>query len=609
MKKYLISTTKNWISENLIFVIFLLTITSILVIRALPDNHMDMASAQSMLETRWWVRDGFLTHYFLGLNAGYGKIVKYFDESELNSHAQGTVAGGLIGNKIYYTHYPSFYIIPMALLVKFGVEKLFFIRLLPILASILALIFFYKFTNLITSKVVAFLAVLYFSISGIFIRWADSLEYIPYEDFWRFLILFLSIILFKKLISSGQSLNLKKIKWHIMGIWFAYFLLSLTSFNSTFFIFVWLTGLAGFYLYKSERSHKMRDFIMITGIIGLAPVVGFAIQLIQNVAYLGWHNTVLDLRGALHTGNSAGLGFKTRFEGIIRPFFSMTSIINFYTTIMSGSIGNLKKYIWQSSIQTIYILPILVLFFVPLLIKIRNFISYKIPKNFLILLFTAPLFQTFVLPMTGYRDNMGRLTAPIIGIFIGIIAEGAYVIFKEKFKDLQIIQKLALGILFALIASLFIIQILTAIYYPKWIAYAPLSNSDINFTKDIKNVLPGEKATFMINEGDTKIPEETLLLRTPAALIDPTHYNTNYIIWEYYLDMPLLNFTKTSYLIRDLLFLEKQSEYPFTAIVTSDNESIIDELYKKIKSEKLPISAIKTAENRYYFLVSPLSKK
>lgn len=607
MKKYIISTIKNFISENLIFVIFLLVISSFLIVRALPDNHMDMASAQSMLEARWWARDGFLIHYFLGINAGYGKVVKYFDKPELNAHAQGTVAGGLIGNKIYYTHYPGFYVVPMALLLKLGVEKLFFIRLLSILASILALIFFYKFTNLIVGKTAAFLAVFYFGISGIFIRWADSLEYVPFEDFWRFLILFLSLAVFKNLTLDNQSLNLKKIKWRFMGIWFAYFLLSLTSFNSTFFIFVWLAGLLGIYLYKSSGPHKIRDFIMIIGIVGLAPVLGFIIQLMQNVAYLGWHNTLLDLIGAFNTGNSIGLGFKTRFEGIIRPFFSMTGILNFYTTIMPWSIGDFKKYIWQSSIQTIYILPVLVLLFIPLLMKVKSFLNYKIPKKILILLFIAPLFQTFMLPMTGYRDGMGRLAAPVIGIFIGIIAEGTYALFKEQFWNLQIISRIALFVISALITSLFAIQILTAIYYPNWIAYAPLSNSDINFTKDIKTIAPGEKTIFMINEGDTKIPEETLLLRTPAALIDPSHYNANYIVWEYYFDMPLLNFTKISYLTRDLIFLRNRSEYPFTAVITSDNKKITDELYQKLKAEKLPISAIKTMENRYYFLVSPLN--
>jgi len=131
---------------------------------------MDMASAQTILAVRWWARDGFLVHYFLQLPSGYGKLVKYFDDPQLQQHAKGSINGSLIGSKIYYTRYPSLYILPIALTMKLGINNLFLLRLWAIVASLLSLIFFYAFLKLITNKIVAFTAALYFGISPIFIK-------------------------------------------------------------------------------------------------------------------------------------------------------------------------------------------------------------------------------------------------------------------------------------------------------------------------------------------------------------------------------------------------------------------------------------------------------
>ncbi len=606
--RLIITNIKKIIADHWPFSILIIIILTVLVVRAMPDNHMDFESAQSIIAARWWARDGFFKNYLLQLNPGYGKIARYFDDPALQAHAQGIVAGGLIGSRIYYTHYPSFYIIPTALLIKFRVMKLFFLRLFSIAASILALVFFYKFAALITNKLVSFWAVFYFGVSGIFIRWADTLGYTPIEDLWRFLILFLSFPAFLK-ISSDEDTNFKKLKWHFLTIWIAYIFLSLTSFNSTFFIFVWLIGLTGIYLRHSARPHKIRDFMIAVFVIGSAPVLGFAIQMIQNSAYLGWHNAWLDIYGTfLAGGNKVGLDFKTRMEGIIRPFFSATGLLNFYTTIIPFGLADFKKYFWPSSINTFYVLPPIVLIFTPIFIKLKNLTNYKIPTNFLILLGAAPLLQTFALPMIGYRDYIGRLAAPVLGIGIGIIFEMLYLFFKKS-KDAKLIYKLINSTLFMFIIFLFAAQIITTIYYPHWFPYAPLSNGEINFSQQIQKTAPGEKAMFMINEKDTKVPEEVLLLRGPNALISPALYFSDYMIWKYYLDMPLLNFTKTSYLIKDLLYLENRSEFPFTAIVTSDDKKLISGLHQKLADKKLPLSEIKILDNRYFFTVSPIVKK
>lgn len=152
-----------------------------------------------------------------------------------------------------------------------------------------------------------------------------------------------------------------------------------------------------------------------------------------------------------------------------------------------------------------------------------------------------------------------------------------------------------------IILSLFMVQIVlnsSSYFGPN---HTPLSDSEIIFTKMMQKISDGEKAVFMINTVDTNLPEE--ILKTRFATIDPKEYLINYRNWEYYFDMPLLNFTKPSYLVEDLLFLKKRTDFPFTAIITSDSLDLIDELFGKLRSKQLSLTPIKTLENRFFFLV------
>ena len=149
--------------------------------------------------------------------------------------------------------------------------------------------------------------------------------------------------------------------------------------------------------------------------------------------------------------------------------------------------------------------------------------------------------------------------------------------------------------------SLFAVQIIlnsSSYFGPN---HYPLSDNEISFTKKMQKIADGEKAVFMINTVDTQLSEE--ILKTRFALIDPKEYLINYRNWEYYFDMPLLNFTKTNYLIEDLLFLKKRAEFPFTSIITSDDSNLINELYSKLSLKKLSLTPIKILENRHFFIV------
>ncbi|MCX6813418.1 MAG: hypothetical protein NTV77_03000 [Candidatus Azambacteria bacterium] len=596
------STIKNFIKDDHLFVIFLIIITLTLLVRALPENHLDFTSTDTLLSARWWAREGFSRHYFLQLVAGYGKVVRYFDEPELNDHASGSVLG--VGqHKLYAAHYPSVAVVPVALLMKLGVEKIFPLRLPSILASIFGLIFLYAFIKKLSdNKYIAFITVAYFGISPIFIKWADSMDYIPIGDFWSFLILLLSLSAFQYLNNNQEPIKKKKAYLYLSVIWASQLFLFLSSYHATFFIFAWLVGLTAFYVYKNRNvKHRILFFLLLALFWASAPIIGFALRMLQSVWYLGWQGAWVDVSSTFFTaGNREGLGFITRLEGMIKPFFSVTGLLNIYTVLAPLGLSKLKNIIVGVRISTLYILPLLAILGAFIILKLKKITNYKIPlPNFIILLAVSPLVETLFLPFTGYRDYVGRLVAPFVGIVIGIFSWMLFLAFKKK--SLTTFSKVLSSFFSLIIILFFIIQIVLNNYSYLDMPYAPIPDNDIVFAKAMQNIGNGEKAVFMINTVDTQIPEEELKKR--GAQYDPAHYQGNYKIWEYYFDMPLLNFTKTSYLIKDLLFLERRAEFPFTAIITSDDLNLINELYEKLNLKQLSLSPVKNLESKYFFIV------
>lgn len=607
MFRQFMSTIKNFIKDNRLFVIFLIIITLILLVRALPENHLDFTSTDTLLSARWWAREGFSRHYFLQLVAGYGKVVRYFDEPELNDHASGSVLG--VGqHKLYAAHYPSMAVVPVAFLMNIGIKKIFLLRLPAIVASIFGLVFLYAFIKkLFSNKYIALIAAFYFGISPIFIKWADSIDFIPLGDFWSFLILLLSINAFQYFNNNQEPFKTKKACLYLSAIWISQLLLLLSSYHATFFTFAWLLGLTAFYIYKNRSiKHRILFFLLLALFWASAPIIGFALRMLQSVWYLGWQGAWVDVLSIFFAaGNREGLGFITRLEGMIKPFFSMTGLLNIYAVLAPLGLSKLKNIIIGARISPLYVLSLLTILGAVIALKLKKNTNYKIPHPYLItLLAAAPLVETFFLPFTGYRDYMGRLVAPFIGIIIGILAWMLFLAFKKK--SLTTFSKFLFSFFSLIIILLFIIQIVLNNYSYLYIPYAPIPDNDIVFAKAMQNIGNGEKAVFMINTYDTQIPEEELKKR--GAQYDPAHYQGNYKIWEYYFDMPLLNFTNTSYLIKDLLFLKRRAEFPFTAIITSDDLNLINKLHEKLNLKQLSLSSVKTLYNRYFFIVEKTQK-
>jgi len=175
------------------------------------DNWGNMGSASTMLTMRYWANDGFLKHKFLFLPSGYHPEAGFLDKPELRS-LLGPATGGLIGNRLYYTHYPSGYLIPYGILAKLGFENRFYYRFYSLLLSFASVVFLFGFFYLLTNKNIWLpsIAIFYYITSTTFLGYADSLNNTPTDDFFKTLILFLSAFAIK----NNKQLK-GKLKWFI----------------------------------------------------------------------------------------------------------------------------------------------------------------------------------------------------------------------------------------------------------------------------------------------------------------------------------------------------------------------------------------------------------
>src|SRR3989344_1786690 len=187
--------------------------------------------------------------------------------------------------------------------MKLGVEKRFLLRFLEILFSLGVLAILYWIFLKISNRLVATLGIFYYGTSTLFLDYADTLANQPIDELLRFSIIALSI----------ASLNFQK-KYFKYLIWLLYFVLSLSSYDSTFFIFAWLVGID--ILFNKKINWRLWIFW------ASAPVLAFAIQLLQNTLYLGWHNMLLDLYGAFKVQmvGSRSNFFVSHLKRLLDPF-------------------------------------------------------------------------------------------------------------------------------------------------------------------------------------------------------------------------------------------------------------------------------------------------
>ncbi|MFH1365793.1 MAG: hypothetical protein ABIG99_00125, partial [Patescibacteria group bacterium] len=114
-----INKNKNFWKVAILLILALAPVFIYLAVKATQINSWDdwgFGSAEIMSTVRYWTRDGIIKHKVLLITQGYHPQAEFLDEPEFRFLAKGTGTGGLIGTRLWYTHYPPGYLIPYGLL-------------------------------------------------------------------------------------------------------------------------------------------------------------------------------------------------------------------------------------------------------------------------------------------------------------------------------------------------------------------------------------------------------------------------------------------------------------------------------------------------------------
>jgi hypothetical protein len=177
---------------------------------------------------------------------------------------------------------------------KVGLDSLFSVRMLSILFSLGALVLMYMLFAKITSPRASFVAVLFYALTPAFLGYADSLANQPIDDLLRFGFMFAVVL------STRAETELLRKRWAIAA-WFIEFALSLVSFDSVFFLYVWLIG----WDVLERRGFRWKTYFL----YGMAPTIAHGLQFLQNVWYLGWGDAFIDIKDAFLLKNGADQGY------------------------------------------------------------------------------------------------------------------------------------------------------------------------------------------------------------------------------------------------------------------------------------------------------------
>ena len=181
----------------------------------------------------------------------------------------------------------------------------------------------------------------------------------------------------------SRSDDIKEIFFNSL-IWVLYFMLALSSYDSTLFVFIWLVGLK-IVLLKKFPWKKWFFF-------GSAPALGFILQMFQNWWYLGnWKDVWLDVFGASTAKMQTG--------SILAHFWSAFRVLDLASGVsIAGSVAILA----------------IMMFLIFYMQKERM----KILGGLAGLLFLAGLAYPFIFVGSGGFSYQGKQMMPFVAIIV-----------------------------------------------------------------------------------------------------------------------------------------------------------------------------------------------
>ncbi len=251
-------------------------------------SDWSFGDAQTLLTCRFWGRDGFLRHRFLFIAHGYARAVRFLDEPPLRHLAHGTdwAVSPLVGPRLYYTHYPSGYLVLPALLWKLGLATYPLLSKYALLLSLSSVALFFFALRRLCGGTVALLACLYYLTSRGFLRYALSLAQMPGDDLLRFAVMAATV--WERERPSRRRALLT---------WLLLFAVAAHGFDAVLFSFFWIVG---FDLIAGRRRWRR------WALMAAAPLLAYGLQFCQNAWYLGWADAWLDVRETFLSRSRAG---------------------------------------------------------------------------------------------------------------------------------------------------------------------------------------------------------------------------------------------------------------------------------------------------------------
>ncbi|MFH1365791.1 MAG: hypothetical protein ABIG99_00115, partial [Patescibacteria group bacterium] len=329
--------------------------------------------------------------------------------------------------------------------------------------SFASVVFLFGFVYLITdrNKWIALLAVFYYSTSTTFLGYADSLNNTPVDDFWKGLILFLSIYVFKKVSDEKTKKRFEKM------IWFLFFVLAISSYDSTFFVFFWLCALS----YVVTKKINIRKYLFWAS----APVGAFIVQMTQNVWYLGFKDMLLDVWGA----------FFVRSTG-------MPPILSNFPPIAKNLLNGLSNTGLLTDLRSRFALP-LIISIIYILYK-RKMIS-KLLLYFIIVLGLGGAIYGSLLTIPGIFGYQGRQMAPAL-LVVFAIATYEVILMLRKLK----IKKSSV-ILLALVLLLWVAHFKATFGYVVQWPNNTVATEKVQYWQELNRIT--EKYTIILGLEDT----------------------------------------------------------------------------------------------------------
>lgn len=604
----LISRVKRINPWHVLLGIFLAGLLLFLSVRASDDyrwSDWGFGDAQTMLSLKQWEEGGWFHNYFLFKPQGYANMVDLLDDPQLRQHAHGTCPGSSprIGPRLLYTHYPAGYLVPYAALFRIGLDSLFSVRMLSIIFSVSALILMYRVFSIITAPGISFFAVVFYGLTPTFLGYADTLANQPLDDLLRFGFM-LAVVM-----STRAESELHRSRW-LISAWVIEFALSLSSFDSVFFIYAWLVG----WDVIDRKGFRLKRYL----IFSLAPLSAHGLQFMQNVWYLGLRDAAIDIKDAFLLKNAADPNYNSG-EGRV--------------DVIIGSVGILFRNLYTPP----YFVAALAAIYAGYAMLIKDDTENRMPPSLLlVLLFLCGMCFVIVLPHAARMPYEARQMIPFTSLLVGALTYSVGLELSNglraqseastKKEKLRRIGRPFYLLIAATLSLLFWYKFIQQDRQPVY--YIPDEQTDRRFAEEIELRGRYDLLHFRGLRADVLFAEWLSGVRTPY---DPVFFSLSgfQIFWdpkyvpgypqimpitEYYTgSRPVLCFNAPQSAAEDILRLMRSGSQRFSPILVANDPGAIEQAIVALKERgglvtMVPPSALYSFMDRYALDLTPYLK-